>query len=352
MNWKDSEEMRRLFRVSEDNLLVMELFSALLQERARFFTPEEVSAFAADCGLSGEEAFRTLLAAACGLKSDENPRHRLLKEKYLDAAVRPLDPEIYRQDPFYRTVRLPEKKLNRWEMTHQVYAPYEVFCYDDPLVTPEGREIPPIGYFTEAFAYPAVLEGGRLWMAVTPNEVETMRRDIGAAHGKIAVFGLGLGYYAFMTARMEKVSSVTVVERDPDVIALFRECLLPQFPHREKIRVVQRDAYDYLRQDMPREDFDFAYVDIWHDVLDGTPLYLKARQMEVYSPRTEFAYWVEKSMLMWLRGLMIEEIKMGKGKLFDLLTARARTPEACLALLSLESIRKMAPAIPADAVLP
>lgn len=333
-------------------MLAMELFSALLNERARFFSPEEVISFAKDCGFSEEDAFRTLVAAACGLESDRDPRHRLIKDHYFDASFRPLPAAPYRQDPFYQTVKLPEKKMGNWELTHQTYAPYEIFCYDDPHLTPEGREIPPIGYFTEDFSYPAVLEDGRLWMAITPNEVETMRRDIAAAHGKIAVFGLGLGYYAFMTAQMESVSSITVIERDENVIALFREYLLPQFLCREKIRVVRADAYDYLQNGMPKEQYDFAYVDIWHDVLDGTPLYLRARQMERFSPRTEFTYWVERSMLIWLRGLMIEELKAGEGKLFELLSQKAHTPEEMLSLLSLESIRAMTTEIPTEFILP
>ena len=348
---EDEEALRRALRRADDNLLVMELFSALLNEKPAFYTKEEVEGFARDCGLRPEEAFRALLAALCGLEGDTDHRHRYLTEKYFDPAIQRLDADVYRKDPYYETVRLPEKRLNNWRMATLTYQPYEVFCYGDPAVMPDGREIPPIGYFAEPFSYPAVLEDERLWMAVTPNEVETMRRDIAAAHGKIAVFGLGLGYYAFMTARKENITSVTVIERDESVISLFREYLLPQFPHKEKIQVIQADAYDYLQKEMGKERYDFAYIDLWHDVLDGTPLYLRARLMEGAAPGTEFTYWIEDSMLLWLRGLILEEVRAGEGKMLSLL--KARYPgQALLPLLTIENLRAFAPLIPPESIQP
>lgn len=308
-------------RITENNLTVMELFSALLHERACPFTKEEVENFAADVGMEPHAAFCALVCAVCGLDSDLNPRHRLLAEKYVTPSLKRLDAAPYRMDPFYRTVKLPEKTRGEWQLIHQEYAPYELFCYDDPVVCDDGREIPCIGYFTERFRYPAVLQKGRLWMAITPNEVETMKRDIAAAHGNVLVLGLGLGYYAFMTARMAQVDKVTVVELDEDVIRLFEEELLPQFPEKDKIRVIRADAFAYVEKEAAKEKYDFVYADIWHDVLDGTPLYVRFKALEKSVPGAQWRYWVEKSMLVWLRGLIREEMEEGKGKLFSLFSA-------------------------------
>lgn len=352
MDWREHPALQRQFALAEENLRAMELFSALLNERPDYFSASEVEAFARDCGLPRDVAFEALLAAGCGLESDVNPRHRRLEERYFVPALRRLDAAEYRKNPYYQTIRFPEKTLGGWQMTHQQYKPYELFCYNDTALLKDGREIPPIGYFTEEFSFPAVLEKGRLWMAVTPNEVETMQADIDAAFGRIAVFGLGLGYYPFMTARMDQVTEITVVERDSNAIALFEKHLLPQFPHREKIRVVQGDAYDFLAREMGNGRFDFAYVDIWHDVLDGTPMYLRCRQLEHRAGGIPFRYWVEQSMLIWLRGLALSELQAGAGQLHDLLMCRAQSPEGLLSLLSLESLHALAPEIPLEAVEP
>ncbi len=324
-------------RLSDNNLLVMELFSALLHERACPFTKDEVEQFAQDVGMENQDAFCALVCAVCGLDSDLNPRHRLLKEKYISPALKEMDTAPYRADPFYQNVHLPEKKRGEWQLTHQCYQPYEMFCYDDTRALPDGRELPCIGYFTEKFTYPAVLQQGRLWMAITPNEVETMRADIEAAHGNILVLGLGLGYYAYMTARMEQVEQVTVVELDRDVIRLFEEELLPQFPNREKIRVIHADAFEYVEKVAKQEHYDFVYADIWHDVLDGTPMYLRFRALEQHIPGAEWRYWVEKSMLIWLRGLIREAVETGEGPLTEHFAALPRESYLSLDGLRMES---------------
>lgn len=325
-------------RTRDNNLTVMELFSALLHERACPFTKEEVESFAKDVGMEDHQAFCALVCAVCGLDSDLNPRHRLLAEKYIVPALKKLDTAPYRDDPFYKTVYLPEKARGEWQLTHQTYQPYEMFCYDDTRDLPDGREIPCIGYFTEEFCYPAVLQKGRLWMAITPNEVETMKEDIKAAHGNILVLGLGLGYYAFMTAQMESVSRVTVVELDQDVIRLFEEELLPQFPGKEKIRVIHADAFSYVEQEAAKENYDFVYADIWHDVLDGTPMYLRFRALEEHVPGAEWRYWVEKSMLIWLRGLIQEEMDAKQGSLYRYFEKKPSDVYRALPLLRQETV--------------
>jgi spermidine synthase len=99
-----------------------------------------------------------------------------------------------------------------------------------------------------------------------------------------------------MAARKDDVVSVTVVERDPDVIRLFREQLLPQFSCKDKISVIQSDAFDYLEYNMKYVSPDFVFMDIWHDISDGTDLYVRAKQYEAHFPRTRFMYWIERSL--------------------------------------------------------
>jgi len=207
-------------------------------------------------------------------------------------------------------VKLPEISRGTWRMGYRTIEPYELFTSDDIKLLPDGREIPQTGFFTETFRAPIVEENGREWMTVTPSEIHTMTADVDAAYGKVAVFGLGLGYYAFMVSQKTEVTQVVVVEREESVISLFREFILPQFPNHEKISVVQADAYDFARN-MAAEEFDCAYVDIWHDVLDGVGMYLRMKRLEHCSPGTKFLYWIEPSMLAWLRGMALMEIAEG-----------------------------------------
>jgi spermidine synthase len=110
--------------------------------------------------------------------------------------------------------------------------------------------------------------------------------------------GLGLGYYAYMVSEKEDAKSVTVVEVNEDVINLFKQYILPQFKHAEKINIVKGDAFEFAQKHIIPGQFDFVFTDLWHDVSDGIDLYLKMKKYEAQSPETVFTYWIEKSILM------------------------------------------------------
>ena len=136
-------------------------------------------------------------------------------------------------------------------------------------------------------------------MALKPNEIETMKEAIATVRGCVSVFGLGLGYFTYMAARKETVSEVKVIENSPDAIAIFNKFLLPQFPFKDKITIIEDDAFDYLESgDMSS---DYAFVDLWHDSGDGPDLYMNVKEYERRYPRTMFLYWIEDSLKSALR---------------------------------------------------
>jgi len=243
-----------------------------------------------------EFVYGALLSGFLGLDPDSSPEDRFIEERYLRPGLKRLDPESYRENPYVRTLRFPDVAEGDWCMTRQRYEPYELFLRDDLILTGDLLQIPAIGYFAEPFSYPSVLQGGREWMSIKPSEIESSQAAVDAAAGRVVTFGLGLGYFAFMAAEKPEVESVTVVERDPTVLSLFGKTILPQFPRKEKVSVIQSDAFDYLEQKMRPEDVDFVFMDIWHDIADGTDLYVRAKQYEARFPRTRFMYWIERSL--------------------------------------------------------
>jgi hypothetical protein len=243
-----------------------------------------------------ERVYGALLGAFWGLDPDASAEDRFIEERYLRPGLRRLDPAVYRNNPYYQAIQIPERAIGPWQLTHQSYAPYELFLRDDLILTEDLRQIPATGYFPEAFSYPSVMQDGREWMSIKPSEIESSQAAIYAARGRVVTFGLGLGYFAFMAARKAEVASVTVVERDPAVIRLFLEQILPQFSCKDKISVIQSDAFDYLEHDMKSVSPDFVFMDIWHDIGDGVDLYVRARPYEARFPSTRFMYWIERSL--------------------------------------------------------
>ena len=247
-----------------------------------------------------ELAFSALLAAACMLDTVNDPDDKIIYRDYFIPMVHRLDPADFENDPFAQQIRFDEKMLGSWRLTHMTCKAYEAFVCGDPVVYPDGRILPQIGYFERDYDYPAVLQNGREWMTLLPNETITIRPHVEKAHGKVLTFGLGLGYFAFSSAMKENVESVTVVELDGDVIRLFSENILPQMSCRDKIRIVRSDAFEYADRFFRSEQFDFVFTDIWHDPSDGVGLYLKMKEKEKLSPRTEYAYWIEDTLKLYI----------------------------------------------------
>lgn len=347
--WPDHEieKLKRVMETAENNLRALELFSSYLHICPRFVKAEDITSLTSDCGVDVETAQRLLVAAACGLDAEERKQDQIMEEKYFRHAIHLLNAQKCRSDPYYQTIKLPETSRGKWRMGYKTIEAFELFTSDDLKVLADGREIPQTGFFMEDFRAPVVEENGREWMTVTPSEINTMTADINAAFGKVAVFGLGLGYYAFMASEKPDVTEVVVIERDPSVISLFKEFILPQFPHWDKVVVMEADAYVYAER-MGGERFDCAYVDIWHDVLDGVEMYLKMKRLEKHSPGTRFLYWIEPSMLAWLRGMALMEIAENTDGPMLQTIGKVHCVDQLMDTLSDENLRRIAPKIPLE----
>jgi len=249
-------------------------------------------------GIPQEDAYAYLMAAYLGLESDGKDKGIFLR--YFPHMIRRQAAEAYRRNPYYQTIRLPKKKCgNCWTDTLS-YAPFEAFVFDDFNYMKDGRVIPQIGYFDSSFSYPAIGEGKRIWMSVTPNEVNTMSAPVDAAYGNVLTYGLGLGYYAFMVSLRECVQSVTVVEKNRDVINIFKSEILSQFPFPGKIRIIEEDAFAFANASWKKGAYDVVFADLWHDAGDGMPMYLKLKELERKRPECQYEYWIEKTIKAYL----------------------------------------------------
>ena len=288
MNWRE-----RLIRTRELNNDAAWAMAEYISETPCAITQKLMDEVNPEGMLPEEAVYAALMAGFCGI--DETDREI---NGYFSRAVRRLDTESYLRDPYLSSIRFPDAESGKWRFTHYCYRPYEAFVRDDITLGPGTVETPAVGYFTERFVYPAVEQDGREWMAVKPSEIETMRGPLSEISGKVAVFGLGLGYFAYMATLNPAVREIDVIEIDSDAISLFSKHILPQFEHREKISdIIRKDAFDYMERDMRGKHYDYAFVDLWHDAEDGLPLYLRAKRMEKLNPDVKFIYWVERTLL-------------------------------------------------------
>lgn len=283
------------------NERILNLLSMYLNDAPQSVAPEDIAALR-EFDVSTEEAFALTLAGLFSLDIADNEIDRRFFDAYFPHMIHLLRPEDFADDPYLQTIEFPEKAhFGKASFEWEEYAPFEGFVCDDFSTMPDGRIIPHIGFFEQAYRYPTVMEEGRIWMSVTPQEINTVRPAIEAATGNVLTFGLGLGYFAFMAARKPDVSQVTVVDLNEEIIDGFSREILPQFgAFADKVRIVHDDAFAFAHRELPREKYDLVYGDIWHDVGDGLDLYLTMKGLEPLAPDARWEYWIEPTMRCYL----------------------------------------------------
>ena len=239
-NWK-----RRLAELREANNNAAWSMSEFINETPCAITERLMKEADPSGELPEEILYAAFMAGFCGISEDDTTING-----YFQDAVHCLETRRYRDNPYLKNIKFPDTATRHWKFTHYSYRPYEAFICNDIDIDKNLREVPQIGFFRERFAYPAVEQDGREWMAVKPSEIETMRAPIEEATGRVVTFGLGLGYFAYMVSEKPDVTSLDIVERSEEAIALFERHILPQFPNKEKIRIIRSDAFGFLNENM------------------------------------------------------------------------------------------------------
>lgn len=135
------------------------------------------------------------------------------------------------------------------------------------------------------------------WISLSPHEIESQQLACSYAAGHTMVIGLGFGFAALNIALNQAVSRITIVERDPELIALFEQSgALTGISATivDKIKIVQGDHFATC----PAEPVDFLYVDIWRELdephaledvrriqanIKANSVYFKGQELSIYA---------------------------------------------------------------------
>lgn len=139
------------------------------------------------------------------------------------------------------------------------------------VVQIEHQDLQPGFQFrTQAGIYAGLKIGNVLWMSDTDDERAWNQDVLQRSRGDVLIAGLGLGMVVLPIIEKAAVNSVTVIERNADVVALVR-------PHLEafaapgsavKLKIVVADINKWRPQPLGRSRrlFDAIYFDIWPDI--------------------------------------------------------------------------------------
>lgn len=131
--------------------------------------------------------------------------------------------------------------------------------------------------------------GQDTWMSLAPVEIESQILGVEAAHGHVVICGLGMGWVAAETALREDVTRVTIVERDPQIIAMHCELdLFAKLPSGvgSKVQIVEVDALEWCAD----EPVDLLMPDIWLPLV-GEPRIPDVRRMQDNVRAQSIYFW-------------------------------------------------------------
>lgn len=257
--------------------------------------PEDIKRVKRYIGMGEEEKSAVISSIFDYLEMNDDEEGIRFVFPYLSEGLEKLDYDEYANNEYAKTVT-KEGQYKDCSLTYLAYAPYQTFAADD--ISLNGyKENNHIGYFDKELKYLALLKNKDIWMSLNPNEIKTMAPYIKKAQGDVLVLGLGMGYVAFMMALKKEVKSVTIIEKDSNVINIFNNLIWPNFKNKNKIQIINDDAINYLKR--KQNKYNYIFADLWHSPDDGLPLFVEIKKIN-----KTIDCWLETSMYALLRRCM------------------------------------------------
>lgn len=287
------DDIKQIIDINNININVADMLMTAFSY-VDIFNPDEIKQYIKE-GLKEEEAILEILYDFYQLDKNNEDNNIIMDEFFLNNLKR-LDEKEYLNNPYVLAIK-ETGKYQKYALKKLTYEPYQLFAYDEIKVNKDYKEYSAIGYFNKPFSYLALTEGNNVWMSLNPNEIETMKPYIKKAKGHVLVLGLGLGYVPFMMANKKEVHKITIIEKDPDIIALFNKLIFPSFTNKNKIETIKDDAINFVKN---HQKYDYIFADLWHDPEDGLDPFIKLKRIN-----KNIDCWLETSLLALLRRCMI-----------------------------------------------
>lgn len=138
---------------------------------------------------------------------------------------------------------LEEKEINGWKL--------EKFEIDENNIRARWDGITPGKYVR-------LLHNGECVMSDTNMEKRTNSDFCFEAHGDIIIGGLGIGMIIMAIQDNPNVKSITVIEKNQEVI----DIIASQLDFNEKVNIICADVFEWKPERGTK--YDMAYMDIWN----------------------------------------------------------------------------------------
>lgn len=292
LNDIDKKKLLKLFEIRDDNIFLSSLYNEYLYNYS-YLNFDSIS--------SNKEFISRFLEF---IKLDLKDKKTLNKIKeYKLTEVKELDINDYLNDSYIKNVHPKSKKIESIYLYYKEYNPYEGFIFDETKEGDSYREINSFGYFTSNYSFLSLDKDNKTWMSIIPHEINTMKIDLNKIKGNIVIYGLGLGYFLFHALNKKEINKVVVIEKDSLVINIFNAYLRKYFRNLDKLTILNLDALSFNKKEINKYNFDYCYVDLYHDPIDALKIYINLIKSE--AKNITYLYWIENDILIYLRRIII-----------------------------------------------
>ncbi len=112
--------------------------------------------------------------------------------------------------------------------------------------------------------YCKLLVNREVMMTDTNMERRSNSEVVFRARGDVLIAGLGIGLILMPILAKESVTSVTVIEKSPEVVALVEPHIRKASAQADKLKIVQGDVFEWVPA--RGQKWDVIYFDIWPDI--------------------------------------------------------------------------------------
>ncbi len=214
-----------------------------------------------------------------------------------------IDSSVYNDNPYVKNIKLD--KICDKHFSYELVTIEKGYLFNsDAIVDDKDRELKDymkLRALKEDIKAIFLYQDNKEWMMSVPSEFITNDPFAYKAKGKVITFGLGIGYFVYMALLNKDVESITVIEKEREVINIFNK-IKDQFPNINKVNIINGDAFDYFNEQY-LNSFDYIYVDIYKSSDDGR--FLIEKLLEQYLPPIDKCdYWIENSCLSIIKTLI------------------------------------------------
>ncbi len=214
-----------------------------------------------------------------------------------------IDSSVYNDNPYIKNIKLD--KICDKHFSYELVTIEKGYLFNsDAIVDDKDRELKDymkLRALKEDIKAIFLYQDNKEWMMSVPSEFITNDPFAYKAKGKVITFGLGIGYFVYMALLNKDVESITVIEREREVINIFNK-IKDQFPNINKVNIINGDAFDYFNEQY-LNSFDYIYVDIYKSSDDGR--FLIEKLLEQYLPPIDKCdFWIENSCLSIIKTLI------------------------------------------------